>query len=174
MSRAGRCLCWRPVAGRWQQARERNGTRMKFSEARQGRIFVLRLEDGEIVHEVIERFAREHGIAAAALIIIGGADDGSRLVVGPAQDRVLPLEIMEQTLSHAHEVAGTGTIFPDEEGQPVLHMHMACGREGATVTGCIRQGVKVWHVMEVIVLELVDSSARRAVEQPLGLKLLVP
>lgn len=30
---------------------------MKYSEARPGRIFVLRLEDGEIVHEVIERFA---------------------------------------------------------------------------------------------------------------------
>ncbi len=147
---------------------------MKFSEARQGRIFVLRLEDGEIVHEVIEGFAREQGIGAAALIILGGADDGSRLVVGPAQDRELPLEIMERVLAHAHEVAGTGTIFRDETGEPMLHMHMACGREGATVTGCIRQGVKVWHVMEVVLFELVDSSARRAVEQPLGLKLLAP
>jgi predicted DNA-binding protein with PD1-like motif len=147
---------------------------MKFSQARQGRIFVLRLEDGEIVHEVIERFAGEQRIAAAALIVLGGADDGSRLVVGPAEDRGLPLEIMEQVLSHAHEVAGTGTLFRDEDGRPLLHMHMACGREGATTTGCIRQGVKVWHVMEVIVFELLDSPARRVVEQPLGLRLLRP
>jgi predicted DNA-binding protein with PD1-like motif len=52
---------------------------MKFSQARQGRVFILRLEDGEIVHEVIEQFATEHGIKAASLIVVGGADDGSRL-----------------------------------------------------------------------------------------------
>jgi len=28
---------------------------MQYSEVKQGRIFVLRLEDGEIVHEEIER-----------------------------------------------------------------------------------------------------------------------
>jgi predicted DNA-binding protein with PD1-like motif len=147
---------------------------MRFSEASQGRIFVLRLEDGEIVHEVIEQFAGDQEIGAAALIILGGADDGSRLVVGPAEDRGLPLEAMERVLAHAHEVAGTGTLFRDEDGTPLLHMHMACGREGATTTGCIRQGVKVWHVMEVVVFELLDSSARRVTEPPLGLKLLQP
>lgn len=29
---------------------------MKYSEAKQGRIFVIRLEDGDIVHEELERF----------------------------------------------------------------------------------------------------------------------
>ena len=43
---------------------------MKFSEARQGRVFVIRLEDGEIIHETIERFAGEQGIKAAALILL--------------------------------------------------------------------------------------------------------
>ena len=147
---------------------------MEFSQARQGRIFVLRLEDEEIVHEVIERFAKEQGIEGAALIILGGADDGSTLVVGPAEDRGLPLEPMQRVLQHAHEVAGTGTLFRDDDGEPLLHMHMACGREGATTTGCIRQGVKVWHVMEVILFELLDTTARRLPEQPLGLKLLRP
>ena len=32
---------------------------MKYSQARQGRTFVIRLEDGDIVHEKIEQFARE-------------------------------------------------------------------------------------------------------------------
>jgi predicted DNA-binding protein with PD1-like motif len=147
---------------------------MKYSQARQGRVFVLRLEDGEIVHEVIERFAVEQGIAAAALIILGGADDGSRLVVGPAEDRGLPLAPMERVLEHAHEVSGVGTLFPDEAGRPVLHMHMACGRKGATTTGCVRRGVKVWHVMEVVITELLDSPARRMAEPLLGLELLRP
>jgi predicted DNA-binding protein with PD1-like motif len=147
---------------------------MKFSEARPGRVFVLRLEDGDIVHERIEQFAVDQHIEAASLIIIGGAADGSRLVVGPLEDRGLPLEPMQRQLEHAHEVAGVGTLFRDEAGVPLLHMHMACGREGSTVTGCIRTGVKVWHVMEVVIHELVGSTAKRAVEQPLGLKLLRP
>lgn len=147
---------------------------MKYSQARQGRIFILRLEDGEIVHEVLEKFAVEQKIAAAALVILGGADDGSRLVVGPKEDRVLPLEPMERVLENAHEVTGTGTLFPDQAGHPLLHMHMACGRQDKTTTGCIRAGVKVWRVMEVIVFELLDSTARRVVEAPLGIKLLQP
>jgi len=56
----------------------------------------------------------------------------------------------------------------------MLHMHMACGREGETTTGCIREGVKVWHVMEVVLFEIVGTTAKRVVEEPLGLKLLRP
>ena len=147
---------------------------MKFSEARAGRVFVLRLEDGEIVHQVIEQFALDQHIIAASLLIVGGADDGSRLVVGPKTDRGLPLEPMQFQLEHAHEVAGVGTLFRDEEGVPLLHLHMACGRAGQSVVGCIRDGVKVWRVMEVILHELVGTTATRAVEAPLGLKLLRP
>lgn len=147
---------------------------MKYSEARPGRVFVLRLEDGDVVHAVIEQFAIDQQIEAASLIIVGGADDSSRLVVGPREDRGLPLEPMQHVLAHAHEIAGVGTIFRDEAGVPLLHMHMACGRGGTTVTGCIRGGVKVWRVMEVILHELAGTTARRVMEEPLGLKLLQP
>jgi predicted DNA-binding protein with PD1-like motif len=147
---------------------------MRYSEARRGRTFVIRLDDGDIVHEEIERFAREQGITAAALIILGGADRESTLVVGPEKARVSPVVPMEHRLSDVHEVAGTGTIFPDDEGNPVLHMHMACGRKASTVTGCIREGVRVWHVMEVILLELVGTTATRAFESASGFELLKP
>lgn len=147
---------------------------MKYSEARQGRVFIVRLEDGEIVHEVIEQFAVDHNITAASLIVVGGADDGSTLVVGPKSDRGLPLKPMTDSLAGAHEVAGTGTLFCDDEGTPLLHMHMACGRQDETITGCIRSGVKVWRVMEVIIHELLESSAKRVIEAPLDLKLLRP
>ncbi|MBN2687304.1 MAG: DNA-binding protein [Deltaproteobacteria bacterium] len=147
---------------------------MRYSEARRGRTFVIRLDDGDIVHEEIERFAREQGITAAVLIILGGADRESTLVVGPEKARVSPVVPMEHRLSDVHEVAGTGTIFPDDEGNPVLHMHMACGRKASTVTGCIREGVRVWHVMEVILLELVGTTATRDFEPASGFNLLKP
>jgi predicted DNA-binding protein with PD1-like motif len=77
-------------------------------------------------------------------------------------------------LDNVHEVAGTGTLFPDDEGSPVLHMHMACGRNDATVTGCVRMGVKVWQVMEAILFELVDSTGTRVLDAETGFKLLQP
>ncbi len=147
---------------------------MKYSEAKQGRVFVIRLEDGEVVHEVIEAFAAEHGIRAAKLIALGGADDGSKLVAGPKEDRSQPVAPMEISLRHAHEVAGVGTLFPGPDGKPSLHMHMACGRREKTATGCVRAGVRTWHVMEVILTELVDCTARRAVEPTTGFALLQP
>jgi predicted DNA-binding protein with PD1-like motif len=71
-------------------------------------------------------------------------------------------------------VAGVGTLFPDDEGNPVLHMHMACGRNGDTVTGCVRTGVKVWRVMEAVLFELTDSTGVRRHDEAMGLKLLQP
>ena len=146
---------------------------MKYSEARQGRVFVLRLEDGEVVHQVIEDFARDHEIKAASLMVVGGGADGSSLVVGPKHDRAPELIPMRHELENAHEVCGVGTLFWDDD-QPLVHLHMVCGRGEETITGCIREGVKVWHVMEVIITELVDTSAARVAEPPYGLKLLHP
>jgi predicted DNA-binding protein with PD1-like motif len=147
---------------------------LRYSEASQGRIFVIRLEDGDIVHESIEAFASEKSIQSAALIIIGGADKQSRLVVGPEDGRAGKIVAMTHMLANVHEVAGTGTIFPDKAGKPVLHMHMACGRNNDTVTGCVRTGVKVWHVMEVVLFELIESSARRVYDEATGFELLSP
>lgn len=147
---------------------------MKYSEARQGRIFVIRLEDGDIVHEVIEQFVKDHAIERASLIAIGAADKGSLLVVGPEESQVNPIVPMHHELYDAHEVTGTGTIFPDSEGAPILHMHMACGREENTVTGCVRSGVKVWKIIEIILTELLDNRGVRQYDAKTGFKMLIP
>jgi predicted DNA-binding protein with PD1-like motif len=147
---------------------------MKYCQARQGRTFIIRLEDGDIVHESIEAFAKEQSIQSAALIIVGGADKGSRLVVGPQDGRAEKIVPMMHQLENVHEVAGTGTIFPDAKGDPVLHMHMACGRNDEAVAGCVRSGVVVWHIMEIVLFELIDNSAKRAYDAATGFDLLQP
>jgi predicted DNA-binding protein with PD1-like motif len=157
-----------------QNRPEKEIFRMKFSEAKPGRIFVLRLEDGEILHEKLESFAREHGIEAAALIAVGVADEGSTLVVGPERGRASAIVPLEQVLLGEHESAGVGTLFPDADGRPILHMHLACGRNRETVTGCVRRGVKVWQVMEVILWELSPTKARRLYDPATGFDLLQP
>ncbi|MFW6081546.1 MAG: PPC domain-containing DNA-binding protein [Desulfosalsimonas sp.] len=147
---------------------------MKYSEASLGRVFVIRLEDGDLVHECIERFAAENTLRAAAVVMLGGADSGSRLVVGPEQGRASGIVPMIQMLENVHEAAGVGTVFPDDSGVPVLHMHMACGRRKESVTGCVRTGVKVWHVMEAVVFELTETDAVRLHDSDTGFALLEP
>jgi len=147
---------------------------MKYAEAKQGRIFVIRLEDGDILHECIESLGREKDIRAASLIAVGGADAGSHLIVGPEEGRAAAIKPQEIVLDEVHEVAGTGTLFPDEDGNPMIHMHLAAGRGDKTVTGCVREGVKVWHVLEVILIELLDTDAARKLDPKTGFKLLEP
>lgn len=147
---------------------------MKYCRAALGRVFVLRLEDGDILHETIETFAREQEIRSATVIALGGADAGSRLVVGPEQGRAQTIVPMLHALADVHETAGVGTIFPDAQGRPVLHLHMACGRTDKAVAGCVRAGVRVWHVMEVVLLELTGNNARRLRDAATGFDLLTP
>jgi predicted DNA-binding protein with PD1-like motif len=145
---------------------------VKFSECKPGRIFVICLENGDIVHQEIEQFARDQSIGAASLSIIGGADKGSKLIVGPEHENEIPVSPMEYVLENVHEIVGAGTLFPDGQGNPVLHLHMACGRNSSTKTGCIRRGVKVWHTMEVILFELLESKGKRIFDSETGFTLL--
>ena len=84
-------------------------------------------------------------------------------MVGPEQGRATVIAPMELVLDNVHEIAGVGTLFPDDEGNPILHMHMACGRDSTTATGCIRQGVRV-----------VDTTGIRTADSETGFKLLQP
>jgi predicted DNA-binding protein with PD1-like motif len=147
---------------------------MKYREASMGRVFIIRLEQGDVLHESIEKLAREKSVRAAALIVLGGADRGSTLVVGPVDGQARPIVPAERVLDDVHEVCGTGTLFPGEKGDPVLHMHIAAGRNASTVTGCVRRGVRVWQVMEIILVELLGTGTQRVFDPSLGFELMKP
>jgi len=145
---------------------------MQFTEAKLGRIFVLRLHDGECLHEVLEQFAAQHEISTALCFFLGGAKENSRLVVGPKDGYTLPPEPMVTLLNGVHEACGVGTIFVDEEGKPKLHMHASFGRKTRAVTGCVRLGVDVWRIGEVVLLELTGAAAHRVKDKETGFEFL--
>ena len=135
---------------------------MQFTEAQLKRVFVLRLQDGDRLPDVLEQFAAENKVSSAFCFFIGGAKDNSCVVVGPRKDNQMPPEPMVTLLKGVHESCGVGTIFTDEEGKPKLHMHSSFGRNEKTVTGCVRLGVDVWQIGEVVMLELACGKACRA------------
>jgi predicted DNA-binding protein with PD1-like motif len=144
---------------------------MQYSEGRLGRIFTLRLEDGDRLPDVLEAFAREKAIQGALVFYLGGAQHGSRMVVGPeaGKETIVP---MIHVLQGIQEVLAVGTIFPNEAGEPVMHLHAASGREGGATVGCTRAGVEVWLVGEVVILEILGTTGRRSKDPESGFELL--
>jgi predicted DNA-binding protein with PD1-like motif len=145
---------------------------MQYQEGSIGRVFALRLEEGDRLPDTLEAFAREQNLAAAMVIYVGGAKGGSRLVVGPDASRPDAIVPLVHSLTGIQEVLAVGTLFPDEQGEPVLHLHAATGREGNATVGCSRAGVEVWLVGEVIILEILGTKGRRRPEPPSGFSLL--
>ncbi|OEU53893.1 MAG: DNA-binding protein [Desulfobacterales bacterium S3730MH5] len=144
---------------------------MKASEGHVGRVFVIRLEDGDVVPECIERFAAENGVSVGHVILVGGIG-GGQVVVGPRRSDERPPDPMLLPVDSAHEVVGVGVIAPGPYGKPVLHIHAALGRSGQTITGCLRPGVTTWLVGEVVLYEILGVKAARVMDSESGFALL--
>jgi len=146
---------------------------MKACEGRIGRVFVIRLEDGDVVPECIERFAEEKRVSVGQAILVGGIGGGD-VVVGPRRSEERPPEPMLLPIDDAHEVVGVGVLAPSEDGKPVLHIHAALGRAGQTMAGCLRHGVTTWLVGEVILYEILGTKVVRIQDKQSGFELLEP
>jgi len=145
---------------------------MRYSQGSIGRVFVLRLEDGDVLNQSLEAFAREHGVSRALAFYVGGAGPGSNVVVGPDAARTDAIVPLIYALTGPHETMALGTIFPNEDGEPVAHLHAACGREGAATVGCTRAGLQTWLPGEVVLLERLGATAGRALDPGTGFELL--
>ena len=146
---------------------------MKACEGQISRVFVIRLEDGDVVPECIEQFAEENGVSVGQAILVGGIGAGD-VVVGPRRSEERPPEPMFLPIDGAYEVVGVGVLAPGEDGKPTLHIHAALGRAGQTMTGCLRQGVTTWLVGEVILYEIIDANVVRVQDKQSGFELLEP
>ncbi|TYQ15850.1 UNVERIFIED_CONTAM: putative DNA-binding protein with PD1-like motif [Acetivibrio alkalicellulosi] len=144
---------------------------MKVSEGKIGRVFVIRLEDGDMIPECIDKFADEKGIKVGHVTFFGGVDKGN-IVVGPKKTEELPPSKMIYSFNEAHEVVASGLIAPNCKGKSILHIHGALGRGERTITGCLREGVKTWLVGEVIIFEILDTDAKRLLDEKSGFELL--
>ena len=102
---------------------------MDFTEAKLGRIFILRLHQDDRLHEVIEKFSSQKQVSSALCFFLGGAEDKSKVVVGPKEGKGCTIDPMVTLLKGVHEACGVGTIFTNEEGKPKLHMHASFGRD---------------------------------------------
>jgi uncharacterized protein len=144
---------------------------MKSIEGKLGRVFVLRLEQDDLLPKCIEDFAVEKNIRLAQAVFIGGIYQGN-LVAGPRKTEEPRPDPIVLPISEAHEAIATGIIAPAENGRPTLHMHAAMGRAGQTMAGCFQKGVSVWLVGEAVIYEILsESTAKRVLNKTANLTL---
>ena len=146
---------------------------MKACEGQMGRVFVIRLEDGDVIPECIERFAEDNEVSVGQVVLVGGIG-GGKVVVGPQSSDEMPPQPMLLPVDGVHEVLAAGLLAPGEDGKPILHIHGALGRSGQTMTGCLRPGVTTWLVVEAILYEILGTKATRVMDKKSNVALLEP
>lgn len=144
---------------------------MIVSEGRIGRVFVLRLGDGDRLPDAIEAFAQTRGLKSALVAALGGVGSG-RLVAGPADGSARPPDPVLTAIAGVHEAVAVGTLFPGPDGQPSLHLHASLGRGEQARTGCARPGLAVWTIFEVVLLEIEGLDLARLPDPATGFTLL--
>ena len=144
---------------------------MKVTEGRIGRVFILRLEDGDIVPDSIEKFVQDNGIEVGHVTLLGGIKKGN-IVVGPRNMEELPPVKMTYPINDAYEIVASGLIAPDEKKKPGLHIHGVLGRAGKSICGCLREGVETWLVGEAIIYEIIGANVKRILDDKSGFVLL--
>jgi predicted DNA-binding protein with PD1-like motif len=146
---------------------------VRATEGRIGRVFVVRLDDGDIIPDCLEKFALDNKITHGQVLLIGGIC-GGQIVVGPRYSDKRPPEPMLIPVDGAHEVAGIGVLCPGPDEKPMLHIHAALGRAGQTRTGCLRPGVNTWVVGEAVIYEITGVKCQRLKDKDTNFALLEP
>ncbi len=131
---------------------------MEYTSGTVGRVILARVDHGEDLLEAITTLAEREGIEVGLVLMLGALESG-RMAQGPEALTLPPVPVFTG-FSDGRELLGAGTLLR-EEGRPVLHLHGATGRAGATAVGCLRDTAGVYATVEVVLLELALGAVRR-------------
>jgi predicted DNA-binding protein with PD1-like motif len=135
---------------------------MQYSEGQVGRVFVVRIDDGEDFLASMQRFIADKGIQSGSITFLGALMNG-RMVTGP-EEPVIPPTPHFVMFEGGWEVFGVGTIYPGEGG-PHIHYHASVGRAGHALTGCLREKATTYLIVEAVIIEFANLKGRREFDE---------
>ncbi|WP_292407592.1 MULTISPECIES: PPC domain-containing DNA-binding protein [unclassified Methanoculleus] len=143
---------------------------MQYSEGQVGRVFTVRIDDGEDFIREIRRFAAAMNIQNGMIHFLG-AVRSAKIVTGP-KEPVIPPSPKGEEIFGGWELLGFATIYPGE-GEPSIHIHTAAGKGIQSLAGCLREQAEVYVVIEAVIMEFVGISAKRIRDEKIGVDLPV-
>jgi hypothetical protein len=141
---------------------------MQYTEGQLGRVFVVRIDDGEDMLISLHQFINDKSIQAGSILFLGALMNG-RMVTGPEVPVIPPVPHFVM-FEGGWEVFGVGTIYPGEGG-PHIHYHASVGRSGHALTGCLREKAITYLIIEAVIMEFTGLSARREYDKKLQVHL---
>ncbi len=123
-----------------------------------GRVLTIRFDHNDDVLEGLKEIILKEKIESAWFQILGAIGHAD-VVIGP-QKPVMPPVPIWTTVDEAREAVGTGSVYMDEN-KPIIHLHAALGHHGETLTACVRENIRVYLVLEVLLFELTGIAASR-------------
>ena len=141
---------------------------MQYTEGQLGRVFVVRIDDGEDMLLSLRQFILDKGIQTGSIQFLGALMNG-RMVTGPEEPVIPPVPHFVM-FEGGWEIFGIGTIYPGEGG-PHIHYHASVGRSGHALTGCLREKATTYLIIEAVILEFTGLKARREIDQKTQLHL---
>ncbi|MCK5698934.1 MAG: DUF296 domain-containing protein [Candidatus Aenigmarchaeota archaeon] len=142
---------------------------MKSEQATLGRTFILKFDHNDDFLEELKAFIKQNQIKAGTIQLLGALKKAG-IVTGPQKDELPPTPI-ERQIQDAHETVGFGTIFWQDD-EPKIHIHASLGRDKDTTIACIRKETQVFIVIEAILQEYKDTTAKRQPDNETGMSLL--
>jgi predicted DNA-binding protein with PD1-like motif len=135
---------------------------MQYTEGQLGRVFVVRIDDGEDMLVSMRQFIVDKGIQSGSILFLGALMNG-RMVTGPEEPVIPPLPHFVM-FEGGWEVFGVGTFYPGEAG-PHIHYHASVGRAGHALTGCLREKAITYLIIEAVIMEFTGLVARRGFDK---------
>jgi uncharacterized protein len=143
---------------------------MQYTEGQIGRVFVVRIDDGEDMLLSLHQFIADKNIQAGSIHFLGALMNG-RMVTGPEEPIIPPVPHFVM-FEGGWEIFGVGTIYPGDGG-PHIHYHASVGRSGHALTGCLREKAITYLIVEAVIMEFTGLSARREFDEKMQLHLPV-
>jgi hypothetical protein len=143
---------------------------MQYTEGQIGRVFVVRIDNGEDMLLSLRQFITEKNIQAGSIHFLGALMSG-RMVTGP-EEPVIPPVPHFVLFEGGWEVFGVGTIYPGDGG-PHIHYHASVGRSGHALTGCLREKAITYLIVEAVIMEFTGLTARKEFDEKMQVHLPV-
>lgn len=132
---------------------------MEYRSGSMNRVFLVRFDQGDDFLAGLLEVVKKEEIKNGWFHCIGGLAEAD-VVIGPKEPTMPPAPIWQQVDS-PRELLGTGSIYPDEHGEPKIHLHTSLGEHGKAMTVCTRKNTKTYLIIEAYIIEITGIKASR-------------